>query len=64
MARPIIDTPTLYGDDAIRFLERIGEEHKASKEEKDRIRRSFEMVSQWFKNGDEYDTQQSNVNKN
>ena len=46
MARPIRETPILYGDDAKRFLANIENVKPASKEEKERIRASYEEIKQ------------------
>lgn len=46
MARPIKETPVLYGDDAKRFDERMkyNETHKATEIEKERIRKAYEYM--------------------
>ncbi|MDE5728212.1 MAG: hypothetical protein K2H83_09260 [Duncaniella sp.] len=44
MARPIKETPILYGSDARRFEERMQNPPKVSQEKKDEIRKSFETV--------------------
>lgn len=46
MARPIKETPILYGDDAKRFLVNIENVKPASEEEKERIRASYEEIKQ------------------
>lgn len=48
MARPIKETPVLYGEDARLFEERMryNETHKVTDKEKERIRKAYEyMVS-------------------
>lgn len=48
MARPIKETPVLYGEDARHFEERMryNETHKVTDKEKERIRKAYEyMVS-------------------
>ena len=47
MARPIKETPVLYGDDAKRFDERMkyNETHKATEIEKERIRKAYEYMN-------------------
>lgn len=37
MARPIGETPVLYGEDAVRFLKEVENVKPASNEEKDRV---------------------------
>ena len=46
MARPIKETPVLYGDEAKRFDERMkyNETHKATEKEKQRIRKAYEYM--------------------
>lgn len=44
MARPIRETPILLGDDARRFEERMKHPRKASKEERERRRKNYELV--------------------
>ena len=46
MARPIKETPVLYGDDAKRFDERMkyNETHKATEKEKQCIRKAYEYM--------------------
>lgn len=44
MARPIKETPILFGEDAERFLKDMKEVKKASQEEKLRVRQSYEKL--------------------
>jgi hypothetical protein len=45
MARPIAETPELYGEDAIRFEKEIANPKKISEEE----RREQKAAYEWFK---------------
>ena len=44
MARPIAETPILYGEDALRFMQRMHNVQKISAEEKERMRKSYEWI--------------------
>ena len=44
MARPIRETPTLFGEDASRFDERMKMARDVSKEERERVKRNYELV--------------------
>ena len=44
MARPIAETPILYGEDASRFMHNMRHVQKISAEEKERMRKSYEWV--------------------
>lgn len=44
MARPIKETPILFGSDARRFEERMKNPPKVSSEKRAQIRRSYETV--------------------
>ncbi|WP_288511789.1 hypothetical protein [uncultured Prevotellamassilia sp.] len=46
MARPIKETPVLYGEDAARFLHAIDNVKSASQDEKSRIRDAYEQMKQ------------------
>lgn len=46
MARPIKETPILFGEDAERFLKEMKEVKKASQEEKQRVRQSYEKLKE------------------
>lgn len=50
MARPIKETPILFGDDARRFEERMNQKRTVSQEETDRVKRHYDIVMQWFEN--------------
>ena len=51
MARPIRETPILYGKDAVRFETLIKEDRKASAEEKARIKASYDTFIQMMARG-------------
>lgn len=44
MARPIKETPELYGKDAERFEKLISEPSPVSQEERERARRAYEVM--------------------
>lgn len=44
MARPIKETPILYGKDAERFLNEMKDVKPTSEEEKQRVRASYERI--------------------
>ena len=44
MARPIAETPILYGEDATRFMYHMRNVKKISEEEKERMRQSYEWI--------------------
>jgi hypothetical protein len=44
MARPIRETPILLGEDARRFEERMKKPRIVSKEERERVKRNYELV--------------------
>ena len=44
MARPIGETPVLYGEDAVRFLNEMENVKSATNEEKDRVRKAYDML--------------------
>lgn len=52
MARPIAETPILFGEDARRFESRMKENLKESPERLAEIRKNYEIVRQWFANGE------------
>lgn len=49
MARPIKETPILFGDDARRFEDRMSNPPRLSLEERERIRKSYEAVKSVLK---------------
>ena len=44
MARPIAETPILYGEDATRFMYNMRHVQKISQEEKERQRKAYEWM--------------------
>ncbi len=46
MARPIGETPVLYGEDAVRFLNEMENVKPATDEEKERVRKAYEMMKE------------------
>ena len=63
MARPIKETPILYGEDARRFVERMNEHRRASPEERARIKANYEMVLEMLKFGEELEKKQEELEK-
>lgn len=55
MARPIKETPILFGEDARRFEERMNEVRRETPEQRRRRLESYEMVMKWFENGKKYE---------
>ncbi len=53
MARPIKETPILYGEDARRFEARMKERRRISAEERARINADYELVLGMLKRGEE-----------
>ena len=49
MARPIKETPILYGEDARRFLERMKNPPKETKEERERRLKDYEAAMKMLK---------------
>lgn len=49
MARPIKDTPTLYGEDARRFIEHMENLKPLSKEQLDDIDHGYNLMMSIFK---------------
>ena len=47
MARPIGETPVLYGEDAVRFLNEMGNVKPASYDEKKRVREAYEKLKKY-----------------
>lgn len=58
MARPIKETPILFGEDAKRFEERMNQKRTVSQEETDRVKKHYDIVMQWFENGKKYEHEQ------
>ncbi len=50
MARPIKETPILYGEDARRFVARMKSPKKLSKEKLEQMQRDYEFIQSMFKN--------------
>lgn len=50
MARPIKETPILFGDDAQRFEERMKNPPKETEEERQRRIKNYREVLSWFDN--------------
>lgn len=55
MARPIRETPILFGEDARRFEERMKNPPHETAEERERRLRHYSIVSEWFKRGEDYE---------
>lgn len=55
MARPIKETPILFGEDARRFEARMNQKRSVSQEEMDQINKSYDIVMKWFENGKKYE---------
>lgn len=55
MARPIKETPILFGEDARRFEARMKQKRTVPKEELDEIKKSYDLVMKWFENGKKYE---------
>ncbi len=53
MARPIKETPILYGADARRFEARMKEKRHISPEERARIKSNYEMCMEMLRRGEE-----------
>ncbi|MCQ2238684.1 MAG: hypothetical protein MJZ73_05570 [Bacteroidaceae bacterium] len=51
MARPIKETPILFGEDARRFQQRMKENHKVSDEERNRLRENYEIFLEMLERG-------------
>ena len=56
MARPIKETPILFGEDARRFIERMNQVRKETPEERERRQNHYNVVLKWFKNAEEDET--------
>ncbi len=55
MARPIKETPILFGEDARRFEIRMNQKRTVPQEEIDQIKKSYDIVMRWFENGKKYE---------
>ena len=49
MARPIAPTPTLRGMEALRFMEKMDNVQPMSKEQKEQMKRDYELFKSWAK---------------
>lgn len=58
MARPIRETPILFGENARRFEERMNQRRTVSKEEIERVKEHYRIVMQWMENGKKYNDEQ------
>lgn len=59
MARPIRETPILFGEDARLFKERMRQRREVPQEEIERVKESYLIVSQWMENGIRYNEKRS-----
>lgn len=57
MARPIRETPILFGEDARRFEERMKQKRSETPEQRRLRLEHYHTVLEWFKKGDEYETE-------
>ena len=55
MARPIKETPILFGEDARWFEIRMNQKRTVPQEEIDQIKKSYDIVLKWFENGKKYE---------
>lgn len=53
MARPIKETPILYGEDARRFEARMKERRRISAEERERIDANYKLFMNMLQRGEE-----------
>lgn len=63
MARPIKETPILYGEDARRFEARMKEKRHISPEERAQIEADYLTVLEMFKRGEEQKRQRMKEKK-
>ena len=59
MARPIKETPILYGEDARRFDARMKEKRRISPEERARIDADYELFMDMLRRGEELKRQRN-----
>ena len=59
MARPIKETPILYGEDARRFEARMKEKRRISPEESARIDADYELFMDMLRRGEELKRQRN-----
>ena len=62
MARPIKETPILYGEDARRFEARMQEKRHVSPQERVRINANYDLVMRMMERGEAIKRQQSAAN--
>ena len=55
MARPIKETPILFGEDARRFEARMKEKRRETPEQREQRLKHYKVVMQWFENGKKYE---------
>lgn len=55
MARPIKETPILFGDDARRFKQQMQHVRPYSKDEIEKIRQGYEFIKSKFKKNTRHD---------
>lgn len=55
MARPIKETPILFGEDARRFEERMKNPPQETIAERERRERHYKIVMKWLENGKKYE---------
>lgn len=55
MARPIRETPILFGEDARRFEARMKEKRRETPEQRKHRLECYEVVMKWFENGKKYE---------
>ena len=53
MARPIKETPILFGEDARRFVERMNQVRKETPEEKERRNANYELFKKMLERGEQ-----------
>lgn len=55
MARPIKETPILFGEDARRFEARMKQKRTETPEARERRLKHYNIVMQWMENGKKYE---------
>jgi len=63
MARPIKETPILYGEDARRFAARMKEQHPLSPEKRAEVEYAYQLIMEMFKRGEEIERQQEELDQ-
>ncbi|MBR6197397.1 MAG: hypothetical protein IKQ72_07315 [Bacteroidaceae bacterium] len=59
MARPIKETPILYGEDARRFEARMKEKRRISPEEREEMNKIYEVFMDMLRRGEELKRQRN-----